>query len=300
MKKVSLSILLVLFILVTNIGNSFVFAVEDTVNLVSYDYKTKEESYFAVSNEINNNKAIDELKENITYAYCPNSLSQEYNTNYYRTIIGEDNRKKVNPELFPYSAITFLYLGQDTNGDGKTDSWGYGTGFMVGERVMLTAAHCYWSKQHGWIEECRTYVKQNSSKLGSTYYYPSSWNCPTNYTNNVDYRYDWCVVKMSNPIGKQTGCLGYGTGGSMLNKKLTTSGYPGDDLGIQKMCTGKASYEDSYICKFNMDSIAGQSGSPIYDSDYIVWAILTYEGDGFNQGNKLTAACCNAINEAKK
>lgn len=94
MKKVSLSILLVLFILVTNIGNSFVFAVEDTVNLVSYDYKTKEESYFAVSNEINNNKAIDELKENITYAYCPNSLSQEYNTNYYRTIIGEDNRKK--------------------------------------------------------------------------------------------------------------------------------------------------------------------------------------------------------------
>lgn len=65
MKKVSLSILLVLFMLVTNIGNFFVFAVEDTVNLVSYDCKTKEESYFAVSNGTNNNKAIDESKRNI-------------------------------------------------------------------------------------------------------------------------------------------------------------------------------------------------------------------------------------------
>lgn len=217
-----------------------------------------------------------------------------------RTILGgEDNRQPVNVYQFPYSAVMFLRLGQDTNGDGKADSWGSGTGFMAGNKAMVTAAHCFWSGTYGWVEECRTYKNQNSSSYGSNYYYPSSWVCPSNYTSSLDYQYDWCIATMFDNIGSSTGYFGYGTGGSMINKEYTISGYPGDHPGCQYTASGTVDSETYYSCSYDIDMLPGQSGSPVYDAGCLAWAINTYQASTFNQGNRITKWCYDLITEAR-
>ncbi len=278
--------------------------VDNSVEIVTYNYVTGAETIMTMQEEsssisnVNSNGVMDGSDVSIAPAYFP-ELTQVEDEASPNSIIGTDNRTLVNPNTYPYSAVMYLYLGQDTTGNGVANSWSSGTGFMVGSKALVTAAHCYWSSQYGWVEECRTYKNQNSSTLGSTYYYPASWQCSTNYTNNLDYQYDWCVVTMQDSIGDQTGYFGYGKGGSMLNNAYTISGYPGDHNGFQYKASGTVSSETTYICQYNIDIMAGQSGAPIYDSDKIVWAINTYESDTFNQGNRITTTCYDLITAAR-
>jgi V8-like Glu-specific endopeptidase len=122
------------------------------------------------------------------------------------SIIGSDDRIQVSPNSFPYSAVMYLALGQDTTGNGVANSWGHGTGFIEGPDLLVTAAHCIWSGTNGWVEEMRVHYKQNGSSKNSNYYYPLNWNIPTEYTSSLNYNYDWAVVTMQTNLGDSSGC----------------------------------------------------------------------------------------------
>jgi len=205
------------------------------------------------------------------------------------SIIGKDNRVPVNPSYFPYSAVTCLYIGRDQDGNGTIESWYDGTGFMEGPDLLVTAGHCMWSGTYGWADELRVYKQQNSETFSSTHYHPLNWTCSTAYTNNLDYRYDWCLVTLQNNIGDSTGWFGKGySSGSLVNKAIAVSGYPSDHEHFQYKASGTISFSDTYIMKFNADAVGGESGAPVYDTTNVSWGIFTYSGGTFNQGNRFT------------
>ena len=263
---------------------------------VTYDYVTKTEKVEQV--EKSSFKADIQSKlqsmglteKNITQAYSP-GIPEQPNIITPRVVHGEDNRIQVNPNNSPYCRILALRLGQDTNGDGTTDIWSLGTGFLEGYDVMATAGHNFWGgSSNGWVEECRVYVRQNSSTYGNTFYYPLSWTCASNYTSSGDTNYDWCVVTLQNNLGSANGWFGKGwSSGSVNGKSVTVSGYPGDHRGLQYKDSGTTSGSTTYKVLYDIDTVGGQSGSPVYDSNHIVWAVHTTASNfPNNSGNRIT------------
>lgn len=256
---------------------------------VVYDYETGEETIIPAEEFMNvTNARTNDTGEQISPAYdiSPDS----------RTIIGPDNRVKVDPNQEPYCKILCLNLGRDTNGDGVSDSWALGTGFMVYKDIMLTAGHCMYNST-GYVKEMRIYVKQSGQSLGSKYYYPANWVMSQAYINNPnDANYDWCVVKLQNELGPQTGWFGYGVANSQKN--VTVSGYPDNTAHHynQYAASGTMTVSNDLRVAHNCDTEGGESGAPIYDAAHIAWGIHTHGG---NAGIRINSYLYNLI-ESKK
>lgn len=194
-----------------------------------------------------------------------------------------------------------LHLGWDENGDGIIDIWAVGTGFMIGEKTLVTAGHCFWnSSKGGWVIECRIHPFQNADTINTAYYYPSTWVCSTAYTSSEDNNYDWCVANLFSSIGTQTGYFGFGTGGNMDAGSYTLSGYSGDYLYHQYYSSGSIQSANTYTCNFKINAVGGQSGAPLFDGT-IAWAIVvggksTILGK-YNYGCRITRELFDIMNE---
>jgi len=255
---------------------------------VIYDYETGVETVIPVEEFM--------LTENAKMNATEEMISPAHNVASTRSIIGVDNRVKVNPNTSPYCKILCLNLGRDTNGDGKSDSWALGTGFMVYDNLMLTAGHCMYNST-GNVKEMRIYVKQSGSSLNSTYYYPASWVMSQAFIDNPnDPNYDWCVVKLQNNLGSQIGWFGYGTTSS--SKSVTVSGYPDNTAHrfYQYAASGTMTVSNDFRVSHNCDTEGGESGAPIFDSDHIAWGIHTHGG---NSGVRINSYLFNLIESQK-
>lgn len=81
----------------------------------------------------------------------------------------------------------------------------------------------------------------------------------------------------------------------IYDKYITMSGYP-LSYGIQY--SGKAYTSDSttYLVRYNLVVPQGTSGSPIYTSDHIVWAIQTHGYSSTkDEGNRITEWLYNIL-----
>jgi len=147
-----------------------------------------------------------------------------------------------------------------------------GTGFLEGYDVVGTAGHNMWdSSMNGLAKEMRTYVRLNNAVFGGTFYYPLTWTMSTAYTNSGNTNYDWASVTMQNNLGSANGWFGKGwSSGDINGKSVTISGYPGTYQGFQYKHSGTTSGSTTYQVNHNVDTTGGQSGSPVYDSSYIV------------------------------
>jgi len=229
----------------------------------------------------------------ISSAYNP-GIPTEDNFTTPKSIIGnDDDRKIVNPNVYPYCAILALKIGQITSGT-VVNSWVYGTGFLEGNDVMATAGHNMWSASYGWVDDLRIYTKHNSNSYGTSFYHPMSWTCATNYTNGTDKNYDWSAVRLWDNLGGSLGWFGKAwSSGSIANKSVAISGYPTDagKFGYQYKDTGvlSATGITYYLVRYyDIDTSGGQSGSPVFDSNNIAWAIHTTGATSYNYGNRIT------------
>lgn len=269
---------------------------EEIWETVTYDYVTKTEDIERITkteykSDIQKKMHTMNLDEEyITEAYNPGIPEEGGNTIVPFTVHGDDDRTKVDPNKSPYSRILALRLGQDTTGNGVANQWYLGTGFLEGPDVMATAGHNFWSSSYEWVEECRIYVRHNSATYGKSFYYPLKWTCPSNYTRSGDTNYDWCAVTLQNNLGSANGWFGKGWSKSNINgKNVTVSGYPSDKRGYQYKDSGTTKSSTTYKVKYDIDTAGGQSGSPVYDSNGIVWAIHTYSASSPNNcGNRIT------------
>lgn len=266
-----------------------------------YNYITGEEKEFTVD-ESEMTQLYDIIEstasevENVSLPYNVGKTSTGISP--YSILPGE-SLQKVNATSSPYCRVTYLYLGRDNNNDGIVESWAGGTGFMVYSNIMLTAGHCMYNLSGGNVEEMRVYKMQNSSTRNSTYYYPASWLLSASYKGTADSNYDWCVVKLQDSIGNQTGWFGYGVASS--SKTVTVSGYP-DSSGYyfyQYKNGGTLSLASSYRFSHTCSTLGGESGAPAYDSSGIVWGIHTNGGTTSNSGTLITSSLFNIIESYK-
>lgn len=214
------------------------------------------------------------------------------------TVFPPDGRYRVgNTTAYPNSAIVFIQRG------GRHHC----TGWMVSKDTVVTAGHCLYSTRaqswYGGLEFVpganERYHPYGSARASA------SWTSSAYYRNG-DPRYDWGIVKLNRPLGEWTGWFGLRWQTASYNGSWTTlRGYPGDK-GVGEMWTMSGRVEDSrsnQLC-YSIDTMGGQSGSPVYLSGNYVIAIHAYgagpHGPGncpsqYNAGTRITKSLFDVI-----
>ncbi len=208
-----------------------------------------------------NTSAVTVSRSYYVYDYETNQTTSTYtlsltdsNTSAY-SIINNDNRV-----VYAHSGIVQLYL----NG-------GHGTGFVVGDHTIATAAHCLYNHEtQQYVTDVRAAL-YDSDGTPMQIVYPDEGHIPTNYKNLPTvscYPYDYALLTVSEDLSDYEHFdLGLLPDTASTYEELPVSivGFAGD---LTSECYIGSGYfagfyqNDMRIC-YTADTGAGQSGSPI-------------------------------------
>lgn len=259
------------------------------------------------------------------------NYAQDDETSPY-VIIGNDNRTIVSDTtVAPYRYIGRLVIYASFSKTGKAAKFS-GTGFLVGPKLVMTAAHClYPTDDDGVIYDKVTEAIFYPGRNGNSTPYGSAkgtvLHVPTKYKDSAptyNKKYDYAVMELNTAIGNTTGSFStdanyiVGTegvinplnvtlagGGAFNSLKVTLAGYPGNETQNNKLYkhSGTASFEnDDYIFSYTIDTEGGQSGSPLYlkqNGKFCVVGIhiLGNSAAKQNYGRRITNAILQLVNK---
>ena len=206
--------------------------------------------------------------------YKPEHLSE-----VGKTVIGLDNREIItDPDLYPFSAIAYM----DVTSSCSHDGW-YGSGFMIGSNLLLTAGHCVFCPEchapaqeisfyFGYINE-RNYLACNRGSNWSVY-------VPRQVAEGKDYNMcDYAIFQLNEDIGEKTGyfSMRYDIPDDELTGLVChVTGYRD---GILKHDMEKVNPQNKWYLVHYADMEPGNSGCPVYDEDNYVIAINSAEAE---------------------
>lgn len=291
-KKI-LMLLIVLSIIISNFHMVFASTVDE-------DNKNTKTITILNQDLINENEKIEtftykEDSKTTTKPYIPNE-SMKVDSFGLRTVFPPDGRTLVNTSVFPYISVCSI-MATYNNGT----SYSRGTGFLVDDNVLLTAAHIARGAES--IEVIPARAGASSRPYGITY----AKNIVTpNDPNNLA-EYDWAIVKLQDRIGYNTGWFGverFEDYSVLTGENLWTSGYP-LDLGqyvYQYRAGGTVTSTYDQVFFHNADVTNGMSGGPFVrlKTGYVV-GIQSKENNDTNFAcriyNDLFYLICDIINE---
>lgn len=184
------------------------------------------------------------------------------------SVMGDDERIRISPaSSYPWRVHCALRI---TARDGS--SW-IGTAFFISPRVLVTAGHCVFIRsanadRHGWVRSIDVMPGRDEDSLPYGSSRSTRFYSVVGWTQNGDDEYDYGAIVLNEPLGNQTGWLGFGafSDGTLTSSWGNLSGYPGDLGGgteqwymarrIHSVSTRKLFYE--------IDTAGGQSGSAVY------------------------------------
>lgn len=192
-----------------------------------------------------------------------------------------------------------------------------GTGFVVGDYVVMTCAHViYDTDNNDWVEELKIYpfIDESVEDLSSVtdYYHPQEWVIHAAYDDvpTGDAQHDWCYMTLNEPIGQRTGRFPFSTFNIALEVETSAiiTGYPLRDPLItdyrpnaQYTSQGTIKAISEYRFRHKISATDGQSGAPIYrpvyamsSVSYIVIGIYT-GGKENNYGARITPSLFNLV-----
>ena len=173
----------------------------------------------------------------------------------------------------------------------------FGTGFMEGPNLMVTAAHCVYgdktvdSYDDGlnnprFPDKLEFYPGLNGSEelsYGANYQYYSEGlmvNINTDYFLNTNADSDWAAVELDRNIGTSTGWYGKISNYYSVGSNVLSNGYPGDKENTQWLSEGEIlSKMNDFKIRTNVYGVGGQSGSAYhvaYNNSNYVAGILTH------------------------
>lgn len=220
---------------------------------------------------------IDSLELEQKLEESLSDLEPEIPEGLEKAVIGADNRVTVSdPSQYPYSAIALMDV------EGECSCHWNGTGFMVGpDGVLLTAAHCVYCPEHSKQARKITFYFGYKSSKNYLYKYTGGW---TGYVGNTfagreySIEKDYAVIKLDKSVVNNTGRFGarWGVGDVELQTTyVTVAGYRDGKL---RYDAGYMDVYDNDHSVFLMDMVGGNSGGPIYDSNYYAIGIIIADG----------------------
>ncbi|CAD5900051.1 putative mucin/carbohydrate-binding domain-containing protein [Carnobacterium maltaromaticum] len=201
-----------------------------------------------------------------------------------RSIIGLDERIRViNTQEEPYNSTVFIAA------DGSS-----GSGAVIGKNTVLTAAHVV-MRIYGNPNKDSIYVipGRDSAVLPYGKFKIKSVYIPKNYIENPNVDMDIAILTIDTLEGKSIGDVVPELPFKLTNTvnegtKLSTVGYPGDKpWGTMWSSAGVALKHTDTRVYYDMDTVGGQSGSPVFNGINEIIAVHTTGIGISNFGTKL-------------
>jgi V8-like Glu-specific endopeptidase len=222
------------------------------------------------------------------------------------TVFGGDQRRIVrDPEVFTLPWQMVCALDIDTN-----LVFGRATGFIIGKRTILTAAHNLYDIYLGqkrvtsrigvYPGRYRTVTKNGLFEIVSNnqFYIPQAWIDSIDH-GNADANFDYGLIFLSQDFGSQTGKfeLAALSDQELTGRTATLAGYPaGIGSGVEQVfAMDKIDLAQGNLLFYKIDATIGQSGSPIWvqnlsSGQRIALGIHTVSGSSSNQGTRISSS----------
>lgn len=166
----------------------------------------------------------------------------------------------------PYRALTYIQF------ENLISTWSC-TGGVIANDLVVTNAHCI----EGSPLAVTVFPGLNHSSYSYGYYRATEIIYPEEYdSSDNSSAYDYAILRVvpdsGADIGERAGILSWREAGTInSNSILSTYGYPGDkmsetgEVSLWGMKGRSDSYLHSMMAFYNMDTMPGQSGSPVFD-----------------------------------
>lgn len=209
------------------------------------------------------------------------------------SVIGADDRVPIaDTTKLPWRMICALRI-RFANGRNYV-----GTGWFIGPRTVMTAAHCVFvHDEGGWPREVEVIPGLNGtlrpfgSAIGRRFRAPSGW------INSPDSDFDYGAIILDQDVGQRVGYFGYAV---MNNTQLKATdaniaGYPADRDSATKQYFHARTLINATTKRlvYDIDTFGGQSGSPIYlntGGQRVAVGIHTTGSSRSNSGTRITNA----------
>lgn len=219
-----------------------------------------------------------------------------------RVVFGADNRVLHTPtNVFPNRAICRLVVTYPLT---PANQAGWGTGFLIGPRHVLTAGHVlHNASEGGWAQTIRVVPGQD----GNTWWFGSELLTWPNFRQrstlgwvedqDIDNDYGLITLNTGFPALGSFGLL-YLSGSNLESSNVNIIGYPGNrgnPPGTQQFGrTGGVTDCDSCLVYYGIDTSRGQSGAGVYRFWNGKRAIVAVHGGAYdddeNRGARITKA----------
>lgn len=212
-------------------------------------------------------RALSEIAEAQTVAISQDqkSLADAATLTYSQpeTVCGADDRARITPANdIPWRWICKLFIR--FAGDRRV----VGTGWLIGPRTVMTAAHCLHSQELGWAQSIEVVpgMDENRRPYGSQF--GVSFRATRGWVDDPKPDYDYgAIILPDDTMGNRVGWFGFAALGDneLQGLAVHTSGYPGDKpSGTQWYNAGGITQVEERRIFYMIDTMGGQSGSPVW------------------------------------
>jgi glutamyl endopeptidase len=179
------------------------------------------------------------------------------------SIIGADQRKRVNPTTTYPARATVLITFDTPSGSAIC------TGWLIGKDTVATAGHCVAPGTGSGVFYKRSSYRIYPGRNGTTSPYGSCTATKlfsvTGWTASQDERSDYGAIKLNCNIGTTVGTYGFfWQSASLVDLPVITQGYPGDKPLTQWKSNDVVRANTADQVFYQADTVGGQSGSPVW------------------------------------
>ncbi len=212
-------------------------------------------------------------------------------------IIGTDDRIRIkNTTAIPWRRICQLTIRA------RNGAQYVGTGFMIGRRTIITAGHCvYIHSAGGWPAYIDVSPGRNAAARPFGTVRAIQYRSVAGWVNGKSRNYDYgAIILPANTPSNVQSLGGFGFGywpNNLLRQRMVNlSGYPGDGgrsgpdraPGSQWWMARRIQSVSSRFFSYDIDTVGGQSGSPVWTVINGQRIALGIHTNGFVGGNSAT------------